>query len=307
MELTPKVSLIIPVFNGSDYLHEAIDSALAQTYKNIEIIIVNDGSNDAGKTESIAKSYGPKIRYYFKENGGVASALNAGIREMTGEWFAWLSHDDMFSSNRIEEDINLMRDNPDIRVTFCNIATIDESGNVIKESVRPIRRVTNPYDALKLGGVDMCSMTIHRSCFEQTGLFNEKNITTQDVEMTLRLSVIYPFYLNDRSITYKRDHKRRGTYTLSKQHKKDLLNLCDFIHNELSLQNGFSKDNMCISWLQMGDLYRYFGSIDYAIECYWKGLLSQKNIHIRMIIVKTILATKLLLVYANKIAKNRAI
>ena len=96
MDINPKFSIIIPVYNGSNYLEEAINSALAQTYQNIEIVVVNDGSNDGGKTETIARSFGDKIRYFSKENGGVSSALNFGIKQMTGEWFAWLSHDDSF-------------------------------------------------------------------------------------------------------------------------------------------------------------------------------------------------------------------
>ena len=68
MELNPKVSIVIPVYNGSNYLREAIESTLAQTYKNIEVIVVNDGSNDGGKTEAIAKSYGNKILYLYKKN-----------------------------------------------------------------------------------------------------------------------------------------------------------------------------------------------------------------------------------------------
>ena len=65
----PLISIIIPVYNGSNYLRDAINSALAQTYTNIEIIVVNDGSNDNGETEKIALSYGEKIRYFSKENG----------------------------------------------------------------------------------------------------------------------------------------------------------------------------------------------------------------------------------------------
>ena len=76
-----KVSIIIPVYNGSNYVKEAIDSALAQTYKNKEIIVVNDGSTDEGATRDIVKSYGDKVTYYEKENGGVSTALNLGIEK----------------------------------------------------------------------------------------------------------------------------------------------------------------------------------------------------------------------------------
>ena len=77
----PLVSIVIPVYNGANYMRQAIDSALAQTYGNIEIIVVNDGSTDGGETERIALSYGDRIRYFRKENGGCASALNYGISQ----------------------------------------------------------------------------------------------------------------------------------------------------------------------------------------------------------------------------------
>ena len=82
---TPKVSIVIPVFNGSNYLREALDSALAQTYTNCEVIVVNDGSNDNGKTREIALSYGNKIRYFEKENGGVF-ITDEGRKTILGAW-----------------------------------------------------------------------------------------------------------------------------------------------------------------------------------------------------------------------------
>ena len=76
---SPLVSIVIPVYKGATYMRIAIDSALAQTYLNTEVIVVNDGSPDDGETEKIALSYGDKIRYFTKPNGGCASALNFGI------------------------------------------------------------------------------------------------------------------------------------------------------------------------------------------------------------------------------------
>ena len=87
--MQPLVSIVIPVYNGSNFLRDAIDSALAQTYPRVEVIVVNDGSTDGGATEAIAKSYGSRIRYFAKENGHVASALNYGIARMEGEYFSW--------------------------------------------------------------------------------------------------------------------------------------------------------------------------------------------------------------------------
>lgn len=72
-EFRPFVTIVIPVFNGSNYLKEAIDSALAQTYKNLEILVVNDGSQDGGLTEAIALGYGNRIRYFSKQNGGTST------------------------------------------------------------------------------------------------------------------------------------------------------------------------------------------------------------------------------------------
>ena len=108
MRYKPLVSIVIPVYNGSNYMKEAIDSALSQTYENIEIVVVNDGSKDEGKSDAIARSYGDKIRYFPKANGGSSSALNKGIAEMNGEWFSWLSHDDLYYPQKVEKQVEYL-------------------------------------------------------------------------------------------------------------------------------------------------------------------------------------------------------
>ena len=135
MVFNPKVSIVIPVYNGANFLTEAIDSALSQSYRNIEIIVINDGSDDGNETDKIARSYGDTIQYYHKKNGGVASALNLGIQKMTGDYFSWLSHDDVYDNKKIGTQIDYLkkRGSKEI-ITFSNFKQIDSESRVINET-----------------------------------------------------------------------------------------------------------------------------------------------------------------------------
>lgn len=277
MNAKPLVSIVIPVYNGSDYMAEAIDSALAQTYPNVEVIVVNDGSTDDGKTDAIARSYSNRIRYFLKANGGVATALNLGIQEMHGEWFAWLSHDDRFAENRIEADLALLQTIPNAKVSFCRHMAIDSVGKIIGDKTYPLPKVTNPREALIFGCVHMCTVTIHKSCFEAVGLFNQANRTNQDVEMSLRLAKQYIFFFNPNTVTYQREHLARGTHTLPKKlHQQDRLMLCEFVHNELTLTDffpnlGADKTSLSEAWTWLGNFYARFGAETYAAECFYNA------------------------------------
>ena len=136
MNNSPLVSIVIPVYNGANFLKEAIESALAQTYANIEILVVNDGSTDEGKTRNIALSYGDKIRYFEKVNGGVSSALNLGIKEMKGEYFSWLSHDDVYFPKKIETQIKFLEDNQlPMAITYTDFCCINNSSEITSEYI----------------------------------------------------------------------------------------------------------------------------------------------------------------------------
>ena len=129
-DFNPLISIVIPVYNGSNYLAEAIESALNQTYKNIEIIVVNDGSTDEGKTKEVALRYGDKIRYFEKDNEGVSTALNLGIKEAKGSYIAWLSHDDLFSNEKIERQVKILGsyEHKDKVIPYCSERLIDSKG-----------------------------------------------------------------------------------------------------------------------------------------------------------------------------------
>lgn len=202
----PKVSIIIPAYNASNYLAQAIDSALAQTYPNTEIIVINDGSKDDGATAAVASMYGEKIRYFEKENGGSSSALNMGIANMTGEWFSWLSHDDLYVPDKIEKQISYLKtlyENQGMisnQVLFSACDLIDGQGKTIRKAVgRSSRAMHNKLSAIPGNEYLVsepteytfhgCSCLIHRSVFDSVGMFDESLRLLNDRDMWFRIFI----------------------------------------------------------------------------------------------------------------------
>lgn len=210
-EFHPLVSIVIPVYNGSNYLREAIDSALAQTYDNIEILVINDGSDDNGATEAIAKSYGDKIRYYSKENGGVATALNMGIENMRGEYFSWLSHDDVYLSDKIEVQIKEAERGG--KFIFGAYEVIGTRGEHVADVFPNISFPThNPRFYLYRGLIHGCTTLIHKSIFDNYGHFDIEKKTTQDYYYWNKiLKNITPVYI-EKLLCKSREHPDRGTH-----------------------------------------------------------------------------------------------
>lgn len=192
MKAKSKVSVIIPVYNGADFLSQAIESVLHQTYQNCEIIVVNDGSTDNGKTKEIALSYADKIRYIEKSNGGVASALNCGIQNMQGEYFAWLSHDDIFTITKIERQMEAILnagDNMVISVGNYCLCNIDLQQKVATnfEKYFPRNYIERSLFLFFWGELHFSSLLFHKRHFERVGLFREDLITAQDNDFLFRL------------------------------------------------------------------------------------------------------------------------
>lgn len=208
----PLVSIVIPVYNGSDYLREAIDSALAQTYPDVEILVVNDGSTDGGKTEAIALSYGDGIRYFRKGNGGVASALNLGIREMRAAYFSWLSHDDVYLPRKVEREVAVLEKCGKDAVVYSDYEVIDASSRHVE--VFRAGRISAPQFRMLLITdlpVNGCTVLVPRRCFEQVGLFDERLKAAQDYDLWFRMARRYPFLHIPEVLLRSRVHAGQGT------------------------------------------------------------------------------------------------
>ncbi|MFC1659422.1 glycosyltransferase [Pseudomonadota bacterium] len=210
-EFNPLVSIIIPIYNGSNYMREAIDSAIGQTYKNIEIIVVNDGSNDKGKTKKIALSYGNKVKYFEKENGGVATALNLAIKNANGKYISWLSHDDVYYPDKIKIQIDLLTTLEDRNtIIYSGYNIIDENSKFIgsvdllkEHSLEDLHKSLYP---LLNGLIHGCSLLIPKACFDKIGLFNEKLETTQDYDLWFKFLRQYPICFSRKILIKSRIH-----------------------------------------------------------------------------------------------------
>lgn len=196
MKFNPKVSIVIPVYNGSNFLSEAIESAMGQTYDNLEILVINDGSNDEGKTESIAMSYGDSIRYYSKKNGGVSTALNMAIENMSGDYLSWLSHDDLYSSDKVLKQVEALQalDEPSKHVVFSDYSLFNVDTRVNRR-VKLESRNPGGFRARLLVNNDVhgCTMLIPRDAFRVCGSFDPSLKATQDYDMWFRLGQEYKF------------------------------------------------------------------------------------------------------------------
>lgn len=210
------VTIVIPVYNGANFMREAIDSALHQTYTNCEILVINDGSTDRGETERIALSYGNKIRYFRKENGGTASALNYAIDRMKGEYFAWLSHDDIYYSDKILRQIQWMKQYRS-KFSFCDYHILREDGTktkIIAENCYPSEYLTHGVLPVVNAMIQFGAVLLHKSIIDEYGKFDEQLRTTQDFEYLFRISKkISPIYVPE--ILYAvRTHRNQGSNTI---------------------------------------------------------------------------------------------
>lgn len=223
----PQVSIIIPVYNGANYLRYAIDSALAQTYPNFEVIVVNDGSKDNGDTRKVAESFGNKIRYFEKENGGVATALNFGIEKMSGQFFSWLSHDDAYLPQKLEKQVDVLSQLPsgekEQTVVYCDWQLIDSNGVFgsrvrLLDEQRNLAQLEIPLYPLVSGLLHGCALLVPVKKLKQVGGFDPQLRTTQDVDCWLKILKTSKIKYIPEALILSRVHPEQGSKKIKSHH-----------------------------------------------------------------------------------------
>lgn len=189
----PLISIITPTYNRSDYLPEAIDSVLCQTYNNFELIIVDDGSTDG--TKSLVEAYlsDKRIKYFYQCNQGQSVARNKGIYESSGDFICFLDSDNAWFPNKLVRSLKEFRSFPDADIVYGNNILIDE--NSVEIGISTMKRYSGriTHHLLKDNFVSMNTTMTRKKCFDEMGLFNESDRIAEDYELWLRFSTKFEF------------------------------------------------------------------------------------------------------------------
>lgn len=162
----PLISVIIPVYNGDRYLSETIDSVLNQSYRPVDVVVLDDGSTD--NSADIAQGYLPSIKYYYQPHSGLASALNHGISKAEGEYFAFLDADDLWMPDKLELQMKAFEADPTIDMVFGHMRQFfsPDLEDTLRTKIVLIEEI--------MPGHFKAAMLIRRESFFRAGLFDAK-------------------------------------------------------------------------------------------------------------------------------------
>lgn len=239
--MDPLVSVVIPTFNRAHLIRRALDSVLAQTYKNLDIIVVDDASTD--DTEVVIRSYeDSRIRYVrLEHNRGGSAARNVGLRLSKGEYIAFLDSDDEWVADKVRRHLDVFQAHPECHIVYSAVKTVYPDGSVF------VRHLDGPegriFDRLMVRNVvgPTSAFVIKRECFERVGGFDESLPSSQDYDLWLRLAKHYQFkkiseplvvyHWHGNQISTNMEAKWRGMLAILEKYRDDL-RMYPFAHAE---------------------------------------------------------------------------
>ena len=196
-----QVSVIIPTYNRAQRLKKAIDSVLAQSHRNFELIVVDDGSDD--NTAELIDKYNADIVYIRQENRGPAAARNRGIEKARHNLLAFLDSDDWFAENKLETQIEAMDQNPSYLISHTDEIWY-RNGQLLNQKLKHKKNSGDIFgQSLELCAVGMSTIMIRKEIFERYGLFDEEYPCCEDYEFWLRISAEEKFLLVEEPLTLK--------------------------------------------------------------------------------------------------------
>ena len=198
------MSVVIPTYNAAGTVKAAIESVLAQTYRDFEVVVIDDGSTDP--TENVVREFGPRVRYFKQRNQGVSSARNAGIAQSRGEYLAFLDSDDLWLPQKLAEEIPLLEADPRLGLVYCDWAVVSGE-TVLQNSYLKDLPAASGYvfdDLIQSGFILTSGVVVRRACLDDVGDFDKSLAIAQDYDLWLRISYKWRIQLVDQCLFTKR-------------------------------------------------------------------------------------------------------
>jgi glycosyltransferase involved in cell wall biosynthesis len=198
--MSGKVSVIIPTYNRENFITKAIDSVMAQTYRNVEVVVIDDGSTD--NTFSLVGQYGKTVTYFYQENRGIAGARNAGIRKSNGDYIAFLDSDDYWVPEKLERQMELFQKHPEYGMVASQCASVLLNGS-FRSKNRQGKSGWVFIDLFMKNFIRTSSAVITRECIDTVGLFDEGLTECEEYDLWLRIAAKYPVgFINESLAVY---------------------------------------------------------------------------------------------------------
>lgn len=285
--MAPTVSVVIPAFNAQAFIAETIDSILAQTYRDFEIIVVDDGSTD--NTGELVRQFSPPVRYIHTENSGPSHARNVGIRASQGRYVAFVDADDLWVPEKLETQIGFLESQPDMGFVFADMLMFRHDQVTLPSYFKSLKdphvRAQIPDQSdfladptrllLKCNVVPTGTVVVRKACLDQTDLFDERISNVEDLDLWIRLSLVCKFGCIPQVLKKKRDHQGN----ISKNRHKALeaaLYMCKKLARDFPQFNEVYRDDylrrLCRHNGTLGYFYFSNGDMKRARPHLWRSL-----------------------------------
>lgn len=240
---TPRVSVITPTFRNPAMMREAVKSALAQTMPELEVLIVDDGSQD-DTPEVVEKCFGqdPRVRYFYKENGGMGDARNFGIKKARGEWIAFLDHDDIWLPEKLEEQMRVLAADPEAGMCFSDAehwGGPKDGSTVLGNNFSGDTSLRNYLDGCF---IPMLSSVVRKTVFEKLGPFRTEPefFGVDDAEFWMRFLMSEKAVFVDRVLCRYRVHESNVHVRMHSEMLRNILGVYRLHYDELK-KRGFES------------------------------------------------------------------
>jgi glycosyltransferase involved in cell wall biosynthesis len=271
----PQISVLMTVFNCENYVVEAIESILKQSFHNFEFIIVDDGSTD-GSVVLIQTCNDERIRFFQCEHRGRAAALNYAVGKALSPYIAFMDADDISLQERLEKQYHVLQRNPDIGIVSSWYQLIDKNGNqlsVVKKL--PEHHAHIEYEMTIHCSLCFCCCMIRRDLIQQAGVFNEQLQSAIDYDLLLRLAPLTEFYNLQEILLYYRIHSSTLTSIRNKEQISNTFHIAkQYLNTLLERASSIQETSRLYFRLGVNEYYRgtmrdarqYFLS---ALPVYW--------------------------------------